>query len=96
MGFIDCIINRMQEVCIHELPIGQCSFCKAPPSGVNKTVYVTKGGLAFHNSPKCRTLLEGQKEAESKGMDTHPIEPIGWSVAYAERRPCRNCCQVNK
>lgn len=78
--------------CIHELPLGQCTFCKSPPVGVNRIVYTTKGGLAFHNDFKCRTLLEGQLEAESKGLNVHPISPLGWADAFAGRRPCRNCC----
>jgi hypothetical protein len=82
----------MTELCIHEFPIGQCSHCKVPPTGVNKTVYVTKGGMAFHNDPKCKTLNSGQAEAESNGLDIHPINPIGWSDAFSSRRPCRNCC----
>ena len=53
--------------CIHELPIGQCSHCKEAPHGINKIVYVTKGGLALHNDPKCETLSSGQDEADSKG-----------------------------
>ena len=82
----------MSELCIHELPIGQCSHCKVPPTGINKTVYVTKGGMAFHNDPKCETLNSGQAEAESKGLEIHPINPIGWGDAFSARRPCRNCC----
>jgi hypothetical protein len=80
------------ELCIHEFLIGQCSHCKEPPTGVNKTVYVSKGGMAFHNDPKCATLNSGQLEAEIKGLDIHPINPIGWSDAFNARRPCRNCC----
>lgn len=80
------------EVCIHEFPIGQCSYCKSPPHGVNRIVYITKGGLAFHNNAKCETLTSGQDEADAKGMQVHPINPIGWADALASRRPCRNCC----
>ena len=80
------------DVCIHEFPIGQCSHCKEPPVGINKTVYTTKGGMAFHNDPKCLTLNSGQYEAESKGLEIHPINPIGWSDAFNTRRACRNCC----
>lgn len=80
------------EQCIHELLIGQCSHCKEPPIGINKTVYVTKGGMALHNDSKCETLNIGQAEAEAKGLDIHPINPIGWSEALSARRPCRNCC----
>ena len=54
--------------CIHELAVGQCSHCKEPPIGINKTVYVTKGGMAFHNDSMCETLNSGQAEAEIKGL----------------------------
>ena len=82
----------MSELCIHDFATGQCAQCKEPPRGINKTVYVTKGGLAFHNNWKCETLIAGQAEAESKGLEIHPINPIGWADAWNTRRPCRNCC----
>ena len=82
----------MIEICIHEIPMGQCSHCKNPPTGINRIVYLTKGGLAFHNDPKCETLKSGQDEADLKGLEIHPINPVGWAVAFHERRPCRNCC----
>jgi hypothetical protein len=82
----------MIDLCIHELPMGQCSHCKNPPEGINKIVYVTKGGLAFHNNAKCETLHSGQDEADAKGLQIHPINPIGWAEAFASRGPCRNCC----
>jgi hypothetical protein len=83
----------MEEIgCIHDLPLGHCGYCKEPPFGINKIVYSTKGGLAFHNSNNCETLISGQLEADSKGLDIHPIVPTGWAVAFASRRPCRNCC----
>ena len=80
------------ESCIHELPLGQCSHCKEAPPGINKVVYVTKGGLALHNDPKCETLNTGQDEADSKGLNIHPINPVGWAEAFNSRRSCRNCC----
>ena len=82
----------MSEKCIHELDLGQCSHCKLPPRGINKTVYVTSGGLAFHNRPDCETLSAGQAEADDKGMNIHPITPVGWGLAFASKRACRNCC----
>jgi len=79
-------------LCIHEFPIDQCSDCKGPPSGIKRTVYVTKGGYAFHNDPNCETLKAGQEEAEAKGLNTHPISPVGWGSVIRARRPCKNCC----
>jgi hypothetical protein len=72
--------------CIHELPIAQCSHCKEAPFGINKIVYVTKGGLALHNYPKCETLSSGQDEADAKGMEIHPINPFGWLMAATLRK----------
>lgn len=82
----------MSELCIHEFPKAQCAYCKSPPIGINKTVYVTKGGLAFHNNWNCATLNSGQAEAEEKGLEIHSINPIGWADALSTRHPCRNCC----
>ena len=86
----------MSEKCIHDLELGQCSHCKLPPRGINRIVYVTSGGLAFHNRPNCETLLAGQEEADEKGMNIHPINPMGWGAAFASKRPCRNCCPEYK
>ena len=82
----------MDDLCLHELPLGQCSICKAPPPGINKIVYITKGGTTFHNVTFCATLNAGQAEAETKDFDIHPIEPVSWSSVSISRRPCRNCC----
>jgi hypothetical protein len=85
-------ITQVTDRCIHEFEIGQCGLCKEPPPGVNPVVYITQGGMAFHNDPRCRTLTEGQLEADGKGLNIHPITPIKWAVANETRRRCRNCC----
>ena len=82
--------------CIHGLQIDYCSPCTPPPMGINKTVYVTKGGMAFHNDSECEALKLGQAEAEYKGLENHPINPTGWANAFNERKPCRTCCQDYK
>jgi hypothetical protein len=83
---------RMADRCIHDFEIGRCGLCKEPPRGINPIVYITTGGMAFHNEPSCRTLTEGQTEAEKKGLEIHPVTPIKWAVAAETRRKCRNCC----
>ena len=80
------------ERCIHEFATGQCGLCKEPPKGINKIVYITRGGMSFHNNPRCRTLASGQADAESKGLEVHPITPVKWAIADETRRRCRNCC----
>ena len=84
--------TRMTDTCIHDFELGQCGLCKEPPRGINPIVYITKGGMAFHNEPSCRTLTEGQTDAEKKGLEIHPITPVKWAVAAETRRKCRNCC----
>ncbi len=83
----------MSERCIHEFEVDQCGLCKTPPKGIKKVVYITKGGMSFHNNPRCRTLASGQNEAEGKGLDIHPITPVNWAIANETRRQCRNCCR---
>lgn len=85
-------IQFMAGNCIHELPEGQCAHCKLPPKGINKIVYITKGGTTFHNVTFCATLNAGQAEAESLGLNIHPIMPISWAEVSINRKPCRNCC----
>lgn len=82
----------MSDLCIHELPEGQCSHCKLPPRGINKIVYITKGGNTFHNRSNCSTLASGQSKAEEMDLNIHAITPISWSQVANTRKPCRNCC----
>ena len=83
---------RMQDECKHELERSSCIHCKLPPVGINKTVYVTKGGYAFHNDSKCESLERGQDDAADEGLRNHPINPVGWGDAFNSRAACRTCC----
>jgi hypothetical protein len=84
----------VEETCLHELPLGQCSICKAPPPGINKIVYITKGGNTFHNITYCAKLSAGQAEAEIKDLNIHAIEPVSYSSVSISRKPCKNCCTL--
>jgi hypothetical protein len=86
--------KSVEEACLHELPLGQCSICKAPPPGINKIVYITKGGTTFHNITYCATLNAGQAEAEIKDFNIHAIEPVSYSSVSISRKPCKNCCTL--
>ena len=66
--------------CLHDLLIGQCSYCMKPPWGINPIVYTTKGGDSFHNWNECTYLASGQDYAYSQGKNNHPINPIQWSA----------------
>ncbi|WP_143261563.1 hypothetical protein [Allokutzneria sp. NRRL B-24872] len=81
----------MEERCLHDLVAGQCADCKAPPAGLKKVGYRTKGGSAFHNDRDCPGLQEGQNFARYKGMDVHEPERIAWSAAQAAGL---DACQV--
>ena len=80
--------------CIHELLIGQCTFCIKPPWGINPIVYTTKGGNSFHNWNECTYLASGQDYAYSQGKNNHPINPIKWSAVQDSRSPCQWCCAI--
>ncbi len=79
------------DECIHGL-IGRCHDCAEPPVGIKKTVFITEGGNAFHNSINCELLNAGQMFARSKGMEAHPIVSVPWSVISVERQSCQKCC----
>ena len=82
----------MEDNCIHEWPRSTCGFCKPTPKGINKVVYITAAGWSFHNDAKCETLEKWQEDAQQKGMNIHPINPVAWGVAINDRSPCRSCC----
>lgn len=86
--------HKIQNVdeCEHGLRLDRCAYCKQPPVGINKTVYVTDGGFAFHNSKDCEGLRSGQEKAESAEMETHPIVSVPWGHVAALRTRCQYCC----
>jgi hypothetical protein len=83
---------RRSTKCKHGVRRDRCFDCRKPPKGVNAVVYITKGGLAFHNSRDCKVLRMGQKSAESSGMNTHEVTSVAWSQVALERDACLYCC----
>lgn len=82
------------ERCMHDLLIGQCSFCVKPPWGINPVVYTTKGGISYHNWHECTYLASGQEYAYSQGKVNHPINPVQWSAVKDFKEPCLWCCAI--
>ncbi|MFF3226420.1 ribonuclease HI [Nocardia suismassiliense] len=81
------------DLCRHELPAGQCDYCRSLPIGVLARGYRTRGGRAYHNDPRCQWLLEGQAASARQGKTTHDIVPVAWhAVDPAELQPCEWCC----
>ena len=84
----------MSEPCIHELPRGQCSYCRELPFGINKMVHRTGFGNAFHNWPNCEYLESGQKFAESRGKEISDVVTVSWSEVSQKLYPCEWCCAL--
>ncbi|MEU7525217.1 hypothetical protein AB0A74_05740 [Saccharothrix sp. NPDC042600] len=81
------------DECVHELPAGMCHLCKAPPPGVLKQGWRTKGGRAYHNDRECDFLRKGHRYAERRGNDVHDAVPVRWAeVDPGELQPCEHCC----
>lgn len=80
--------------CIHDLLLGQCTFCMKPPWGINPIVYTTKGGNSFHNWNECAYLASGQNYAYQQGMNNHAINPVQWSAVKDSKDPCQWCCAI--
>jgi len=83
---------RRSAKCKHGVKRDRCFDCRKPPKGVNAVVYITKGGLAFHNRRDCKVLRMGQKGAESSGLNTHEVTSVAWSQVALERDACLYCC----
>ena len=79
----------MNETCRHELPKGTYALCV--PGGT-RAVFVTRGGSHYHLSRSCRTLRDGQAEADRRGLNTHPITlQLESHAVVSGRSLCRNC-----
>ncbi|WP_347567312.1 ribonuclease HI [Nocardia sp. AG03] len=81
------------ELCRHELPLGQCDYCRALPPGVLARGFRTAGGRAYHNDPDCEWLRAGQQQSERAGHNLNDIVPVAWqAVDPTELQPCEWCC----
>lgn len=80
--------------CKHELPLGQCSFCKEAPFGIYEIGFKTKYGHAFHNWQECPLIEEGQKFAVSRGGEATEVVNVSWSSALQDLQPCEWCCAL--
>lgn len=80
--------------CIHELPEGQCGFCKEVPFGINNVGFKTQFGRAFHNWKDCVNLEDGQHFAESRGGVATEIVSVTWSSSLQNLQPCEWCCAL--
>ncbi len=79
--------------CRHELPPGQCDYCRMLPSGVLPRGFRTRGGRAYHNDARCTWLLEGQRQSARQGKNTHDVVAVAWhAVDPGELQPCEWCC----
>ncbi len=79
------------ERCPHEMPRGQCSYCKPPPNGLPQHVWITEGGQTFHSNASCPALRDGQDYAERLGMQIHPIVRGSVYEAISSRGQCTAC-----
>lgn len=78
--------------CIHELPLGQCAFCKEVPFGIHEIGFKTKHGRAFHNWNTCPLISDGQNFAVSRGGEASEIVNVTWSSGLQDLQPCEWCC----
>lgn len=83
------------EECICEPRRGACQQSKKPPDGVKETVFITKGGYAFHIQRDCLWLVKGQGFAERQGMEIHPVKSAPWSEAPQTHVRCRYSSELS-
>lgn len=83
------IVERTDDVCRHELPLGTCAICKHDG---RPSVFITAGGVRFHADPACPALIEGQRHVTTRGGTTEPIEMVHRGSSRLEGRdPCVRC-----
>jgi hypothetical protein len=61
-----------------------CSRCK--PHNYPTTVYMTTGGDAFHKSPSCVALMEGQQKVADRGWQPAEVNDVNVQVALGSGR----------
>ena len=77
--------------CIHGLAAPDCHYCKPPPAGIPRTVYITYGGNRFHKEFAGPSLDEGQSDADVRGDQVHDRRAVGWAEVSETRSPCKTC-----
>ena len=75
--------------CRHDLPIGMCADCD-PLNAVK--VWISAGGVRFHNSAFCEALARGQRQVEERGGTPDPPREVPLPRAQEEGRTlCETC-----
>lgn len=87
-------MDKKTSSCIHELPEGQCGFCKEVPFGIYSVGFKTQHGNAFHNWKDCYTIEKGQSFAVSRGGVATEIISVTWSSSLQNLQPCEWCCAL--
>ncbi len=74
------------EQCPHGMGSPEwCSLCK---NAENPSVYITGGGMAYHATPNCNALAEGQALV----ANPEPVVTVALGSAAVEgRKPCKTC-----
>ena len=74
------------EECVHGMGNPQhCVLCKGSSL---PNVYVTAGGMSYHQTPNCPNLIKGQAKVENPA----PIETVPHgSEKMQNRNPCKKC-----
>ena len=74
------------EECVHGMGNPQhCVLCKGSSL---PNVYVTAGGMSYHQTPNCPNLIKGQAKVENPA----PIETVPHgSEKVLYKKPCKKC-----
>jgi hypothetical protein len=75
-----------QGVCPHGM--GSPDWCSLCNNANKPSVYITSGGMAYHATPSCTALKEGQTLVANPA----PIQTVVLGSSNVEaRKPCRTC-----
>jgi len=86
------------ERCKHGQIAAWCgeSECMAARKGLPVRVWRTPYGSAYHRTPTCQALLEGQRMAERYGREVHPAESVPLAEAMSDMLgECFHCFPEN-
>jgi hypothetical protein len=82
----------IEAECFHEIPSGQCVYCKPVPANAPARLWITEGGSVFHRTLGCDGLRDGQRYALRLGMNIHKPRQISYIVAQSSGRGSCEVC----
>jgi hypothetical protein len=78
--------------CSHGEIAAYCADCRLAKKGLPQRVWITRAGSVFHKTSSCEGILDGQRYALKKGLNTYDPSQVALPVALAKDRGACGVC----